>query len=233
MNTLSRCKLGLLISLAGLAAGGMPAAAEEWPQFRGPQRDGKSSETGIIKNWENHPPKLLWMAEGSGEGYASLSCVGGRIYTTGNLKDGQGVVAMDAKDGKVLWSTVLTESPPKHGFEGARCTPTVVGGKLWVTTSNGTIACLTTEGKLVWKKDFKTEWDGRMMSGWGYAESVLIDGGAAVCTPGGPDAMMVALDKDTGAEIWKCKMPDFTQTSPKPARMGRAMDRLSSRWVQA
>jgi len=152
---------------------------------------------------------LLWTGEGMGEGYASLAIVADRIYTTGNLPDGQGVVAASAADGKVLWTKTLTEKAPKHGFPGARCTPTVDGKHLYVTTSNGSIACLTTDGKLVWQKDFKQEWGGKMMTGWGYAESVLIDGKAAVCTPGGPDAMMVALDKETGKELWKCKVPDL------------------------
>jgi outer membrane protein assembly factor BamB len=198
-----------MISLAALSLGSMPVIANDWPQFRGPERDGKSSETGIIKSWEQQAPKLLWMVEGMGSGYAGVAVVGDMIYTTGNLKEGQGVVAVSAKDGKVVWSTVLTEGPPKHGFAGTRCTPTVVGDKMWVTTSGGLIACLSTDGKLLWKKDFKTEWNGKMMSGWGFAESVLVDGQAAICTPGGPDAMMVALDKDSGEEIWKCKVPDY------------------------
>ena len=209
MKKTNRFKLGLLVSLAGLASAGLPATGKDWPQFRGPNLDGKSTETGIIKNWEEKAPELLWMGEGMGSGYAAVAVVGDRIYTTGDLKDGQGVVALNAKDGKVEWTTVLTEGAPKHGFEGSRCTPTVVGDHLWVTTSNGTIACLTTAGKVVWTKNFEKEWGGKMMSGWGYAESVLVDGDRAVCTPGGADAMMVALDKATGKELWKSKAPEF------------------------
>lgn len=199
-----------------LATTWLPLAAEDWPQWRGPARDGKSTETGVIKNWETHPPKLLWMGEGMGTGYAGVAVVGGRIYTTGDLPAGQGVVAVNATDGKVLWSTVLTEGVPKHGFQGARCTPTIEGGLLWVTASNGMIACLDTAGKLVWKKDFAAEWGGKMMSGWGFAESVLLDGETVVCTPGGPEAMMVSLDKKTGKEIWRCKVPEFGSGNCKP-----------------
>ncbi|MBN8456457.1 MAG: PQQ-like beta-propeller repeat protein [Verrucomicrobia bacterium] len=191
-----------------LAAGTAEISAKDWPQWRGPNRDGKSTETGIIKNWETNPPKLLWMGEGMGAGYAGVAVVGDRIYTTGDLAAGQGVIAVNAKDGKVVWSTPLTEGAPKHGFEGARCTPTVEGGMLWVTTSDGAVACLDTTGKVVWKKSFSEEWGGKMMSGWGFSESVLIDGDNAVCTPGGPEAMMVALDKKTGKEAWRCKMPE-------------------------
>ena len=203
-------KAGMMAVLGVLAIGSSGAVAADWPQFRGPARDGKSAEKISFQNWDTKAPELLWMGEGMGGGYASVAVVGDRIYTTGNLKDGQGVVAVDAKDGKVVWSTVLTEGTPKHGFEGARCTPTVVGDHLWVTTSNGMIACLTiADGKVVWKKGFEAEWGGKMMSGWGFAESVLVDGNMAVCTPGGPEAMMVALEKDTGKEVWKCKAGEF------------------------
>ena len=174
MKTRQQFEFGMLV--AGLVLGCLPAAGKDWPQFRGPNLDGKSSETGIAKSWEQKAPELLWMGEGLGHGYGGVAVAGERIYTTGDFKDGQGVVAVSAKDGKLLWTTVLTEGVPKHGFEGSRCTPTVVGDHLWVTTSNGMIACLTTEGKLVWKKSFDKEWGGKMMSGWGFAESVLVDG---------------------------------------------------------
>ena len=194
-----------------VVAGLMAAAAvgKDWPQWRGPARDGKSQETGIITSWKTRKPKLLWMAEGAGEGYASVAVVGDRIYTAGNFDGGQGVVALGSKDGKLLWRKVLTGREPQHGSPGARCTPTVDGGRLYVTTSDGLIACLSTAGEVVWKKDFEDEWGGRMMSGWGFAESVLVDGDVAVCTPGGRDALMVALDKKTGAEVWRCKAPDL------------------------
>lgn len=209
MQQSSHFRRVFVVSLAGLAIGWLPAAGADWPQFRGPNLDGKSAETGVIHSWESKAPECLWLGEGLGKGYAGVAVAGGRIYTSGDLPAGQSVVAVNATDGKVLWTTALTEGPPKHGYEGARCTPTVVGDHLWVTTSNGSIACLTTEGKLVWQKNFAQEWGGKMMSGWGFAESVLIDGNAAVCTPGGPDALMVALDKATGKELWKCQVPAF------------------------
>ena len=209
--------------LGVLAIGSYGAAAADWPQWRGPARDGKSAEKIGFKNWSDKAPELLWMGTGMGNGYAGVAVVGDRIYSTGNLAGGQGVVAVNAKDGKVVWSTVITEGVPKHGFEGARCTPTVVGDKLWVTASNGMIACLTTAGELVWKKNFEAEWGGKMMSGWGFAESVLVDGDAAVCTPGGPEAMMVALEKDTGKELWKCKAPEFNGKGKPGAGYGSAV----------
>lgn len=198
----------ILSSVALAATAGGLVQADDWPQWRGPNRDGRSAETGVIsKSWEDAPPKLLWKVEGMGGGFSSVSVAKGRIYTTGNLEGGQGVVAVDAAKGTVLWSTILTDSVPKHGYDGARCVPTVDGDHLYVVTSNGAVACLTTGGEVKWKHDFQ-EWGGRMMSGWGFSESPLVDGDLVVCTPGGKEAMMVALDKKSGEVKWKTEVPD-------------------------
>ena len=204
--------VAVLAVLCGLSAQAAESASKagEWPQWRGPGRENKSPETGLLDSWESAPPKLLWMADGLGEGYASVSIADGRIYTTGNLSDGQAVIALSLDGGKVLWTKTLTEQPPEHGYEGSRCTPTVDGDRLYVVTSNGTIACLKAEdGQVVWQKDFAKDFGGQMMSKWGFAESPLVDGDWVLCTPGGKDAMIVALDKLTGKEIWRSAMPEI------------------------
>lgn len=180
--------------------------AGEWTHFRGPNNDGISPEKGLLKDWNSRKPKLLWQAEGFGNGYASVSIANGRIYTTGNTGDGQAVIAASLTDGKPLWKTPLTDKNPKHGYEGSRCTPTVDGDRLYVLTSDGRIACLNaSSGKVKWSQHVK-KWNGKMMSGWGYSESPLVDGDHVVFTPGGSKAMIVALDKMTGKEIWASKM---------------------------
>lgn len=196
-----------LIAFAALAHG---ALADDWPQWRGPQRNGQSSETGLLQNWDAQQPKLVWMSEGMGSGYAGVSVADGHAYTTGNFSDGQAAVAVDAKDGNVLWKTALTDKAPRHGHNGSRCTPSIDGDRLYVVTSNGAIHCLKRDdGAVLWSKDFNEQWNGRMMSGWGYSESPLVDGDWVLCTPGAKDAMIVALDKMTGDEIWKAAVPDF------------------------
>jgi outer membrane protein assembly factor BamB len=180
----------------------------EWPQWRGPNRDGISTDYGLLKDWTSHPPKLLWTADGMGGGYASVCVAGGRVYTTGNQSSGQAVICLDAANGKVVWSKNITDIVPKHSYEGSRCTPSIDGDWLYAIASSGKIACLkTANGSEVWSKDFKAEWSGRMMSGWGFSESPLVDGDWVLCTPGSADAMIVALDKPTGKEVWKTKMP--------------------------
>jgi outer membrane protein assembly factor BamB len=183
-------------------------SSSEWPQWRGSDRTGMSSDTGLLKDWNAQPPKLLWTAEGLGGGYASVSVADGRIYTTGNQPDGQSVTCLNADDGKVIWTGRMIDFVPKHDKDGSRSTPSIDGNRLYAITSSGKIVCLTTaDGSELWSKDFAKEWRGRMMSGWGYSESPLVDGDWVLCTPGGPDAMVVALDKLTGKEIWKCALP--------------------------
>ena len=196
--------------------GRLPAAENDagfgyWPQWRGVNRDGISPDTGLSQDWSVSPPKLVWMGEGLGSGWASVSLVGRRLYTTGNLKDGQAVIAVNAADGTIAWTETLTDGVPSHSYPGARCTPSVDGDRLYVVTSDedtGGIVCVSaTDGSVLWEKGFKETWGGTMMSQWGFAESPLVDGDWVLCTPGSREAMVVALDKMTGAEIWRSALP--------------------------
>ena len=186
------------------------AIAGDWPQWRGPGRDGKSAETGLIKDWDKTPPKHLWTIEGMGEGFASVSTSNGALYTTGGQNAGEAVTKVSLKDHTVAWSKVISDQNPKHGgYKGARSTPTIDGDFLYVVASEGAISCLkTSDGEVVWTHQFK-EWGGKMHSGWGFSESPLVDGDLVLCTPGGKDAMIVALNKKTGVEVWKSAMPEI------------------------
>jgi outer membrane protein assembly factor BamB len=186
------------------------AQAIDWPQWRGPLRDGHSTEALKNTDWEKNPPRLLWTVEGMGQGYASMSIADGKLYTTGNTKDGQSVVCADAETGKVLWSTPVTEGEPKHGYEGSRSTPTLDGDRLYIVASDGQLVCLKNTGDILWKRSF-TDFGGQMMSGWGYSESPLVDGDQVVCTPGGKNAVIVAFNKMTGQDLWQTPMPDGAQ----------------------
>ncbi|MGC6566825.1 MAG: PQQ-binding-like beta-propeller repeat protein [Akkermansiaceae bacterium] len=199
------------LSISLLVSTASPLLSKDWPQWRGPNLDASSTETGIIKDWTKSPPKLLWNSEGAGKGYSSVSVANGVIYTTGNFsgdRKGQGISAFSTKDGKLLWQTPVTDFTPDHGHKGARSVPAVDGDRLYITTSNGMIACVSTQGEILWRKDFKSEWSGKMMSGWGFSESPLIDGDHVIITPGGKDAFMVALDKKTGATKWKTRITE-------------------------
>lgn len=180
-----------------------------WPQWRGPNRNGLSAEQGLNQDWNAKPPKLLWTSEGMGGGYSSLSVSHGQIYTIGKFPAGEAVVALDGSDGRVVWKSPLTDKSPRNGgYEGPRCTPTVDGDRLYAISSDGKITCLSREnGSAIWSRDFVKDWGGRMHSGWGFSESPLVDGNRVLCTPGGSSAMIVALDKMTGKDIWKSAVP--------------------------
>lgn len=189
--------------------GADPKSGEDWPQWRGPQRDNISKTKGIANDWQAKPPSLDWRLDGMGAGYASVSIAGDRLYTTGNVGNAQAVVAVDLKSHSVAWTTPVTDSSPKHGYEGSRCTPTIDGDRLYVISSNGQLSCLkVSDGSVIWTKVFEKEWKGRMMSGWGYSESPLIDGDRVLCTPGSAEAMIVSLDKMTGDEVWRSAVAD-------------------------
>ncbi|QDT18112.1 outer membrane protein assembly factor BamB family protein [Alienimonas californiensis] len=188
-----------------------PLTAGDWPQWRGPERDGfAAADESLGPAWGSDGPEELWSLEGMGKGFASVAVVGDRLYTTGNFDDGQRVVAVDlpAAGGQpsIAWSKSFTEGVPKHGYDGSRSTPTVVGDKLYVTGSNGSIACLSTEGEVLWSKDFAKEYGSGSQS-WGYAESPLVDGDRVIFTPGSEKALMVCCDRNTGKEIWKTPYP--------------------------
>ncbi len=186
------------------------ASAKDWPQWRGPNRNGKLEGTGLKLDWTKSQPKHLWTIEGMGSGYASLSIADGKLYTTGNLPEGQAVICVDLDSHERVWATPLTGKAPKHGYPGSRCTPTLDGDHCYVVTSDGQIACLKkNDGEVVWRRDFKKDFQGKMMSGWGFAESPLVDGDWVICTPGGKDTMLVALNKNTGEEVWRTSVSDL------------------------
>jgi len=187
----------------------------DWPEWRGPARDGISPDTGLIKDWNAKPPKLLWTSDGMGSGYASLAIVGDRLYTAGDSATAQSVVCASASDGKIIWTSPITKSVPNFDKGGSRSTPTVDGDRLYVVASPGRIVCLrTADGKEVWSHDFVSEYGGQAPH-WGFSESPLVDGDRVICTPGGSGAMMVALDKKTGKEIWRTAYPATIGSSGK------------------
>lgn len=175
----------------------------EWPQWRGPNRDGISNETGLLHSWPEEGPKLLWQVEGLGKGFASVAVSGGKIFTLGQQKEvGTVLEAFNLADGKKLWETPVGNGSPN-------CTPTVDGDLVYGLGREGDLVCCeAATGKLVWKKNFAEDFGGKMMSGWGYSESPLVDGDRLICTPGAPDAAIAALDKKTGATIWKAVTPE-------------------------
>ena len=196
-----------VIVLAGWA---LAASPPHWPQWRGPDRDNLSKETGLLKQWPDVGPPLAWKAKGIGRGYSTVSVAGGRIFTMGDSADASHVHALSLDGGKKLWSAKVGK--PGGDYPGTRSTPTVDGDRVYALGQHGDLVCLdAATGREHWRKSFTRDFNGRMMSGWGYAESVLVDGGKVVCTPGGGDGTIIALDARTGKTIWRTR--DFTDSA--------------------
>jgi len=204
-----KAKVILTAAIVMIATGSILAA--DWPQWRGQNRDGKSADTGLLKEWPNDGPPLVWKVDKLGGGYCAPSVAAGRIFGMSNRGEDEVVWALSEADGKELWVTRLGPAfsqRASQGKEGPACTPTVDGKLLYVEGLGGNVACLQVEdGKIVWQISMTDDFGGRIPM-WSYRESPLVDGDKVICTPGGAEAMLVALDKLTSKTIWKSRMPE-------------------------
>ncbi|MEI6781517.1 MAG: PQQ-binding-like beta-propeller repeat protein, partial [Verrucomicrobiota bacterium] len=191
----------------------LSAAQSDWPQWRGPNRDGLSADTGLLQEWPKEGPPLLWKATGLGAGYSGVSLAGQRIFTMGERAGANQVLALNRADGKVLWSTKLGRAgaPGWGGFAGPRATPTVDGSLVFALGQYGEVICVKAEnGQEVWRKHLTTDFGGPLVE-WGFSESPLVDGDKVLFTPGGPKGTLVALNKTNGDLIWQSK--DWTDNA--------------------
>ena len=219
MNNLVQktCSVAVLCAAVGACLIMPNLEAADWPQWRGPQRNGISDETGLLKDWPKAGPKLLWQVENIGSGYSTPAVVQDRIYVLANRGlENEFVQALAAEDGQLIWSTRIGNvgnAKQRPNYPAARSTPTVDGSLLYALSSDGDLACLeTATGKVRWKKSLRSDFDGKPGE-WAYSESPLVDGNAVICAPGGSDATLIALDKTSGAVIWKCPLTEADEAS--------------------
>jgi outer membrane protein assembly factor BamB len=204
------------ITLVATCAWVAVAAADDWPQWQGPDRNAMSQETGFLQAWTPEGPPLSWKVDGLGWGYSTPSVAAGRILGMSHRGKDEVVWAISEADGSPLWTTSLgptLDQEAPQGKEGSGSTPTVDGEHLYVQGLAGNVACLRVEdGKIVWQRSLQKDF-GAPLPTWSFRESPLVDGDNVVVTPGGPEATLVALDKRTGETIWESLVPD----SPGPA----------------
>jgi prepilin-type processing-associated H-X9-DG protein len=199
------------LDVAGRPDSEIALATADWPQFHGPRRDSLCRERGLLQQWPEGGPKQLWTLEGLGRGFSTIAIADGRIFTMGDRpvegeEEAQFVLAYDLQTRAELWATRIG-LPFKTG---PRCTPTVDGDRLYALGTEGDLLCLdTATGNVRWRRNLPDDFGGVVMSIWKYCESPLVDGDRVICTPGGPDAALVALDKRTGKLFWKCTVPDI------------------------
>jgi outer membrane protein assembly factor BamB len=179
------------------------ARGEDWPQFRGLNRDGKSPETGLLQEWPAEGPKLLWSVNGLGAGFSSVAVADGMVYATGFVSDTkEGRLSAFDMEGKLLWQTNYGAEFDDESYAGTRSTPTLDGGRLYEWTGKGAMLCFDAKtGGGLWSRDLAKDYAG-VSPRCGYAEAPLIHKETVICTPGGKDAALVAMDKHTGATVW-------------------------------
>jgi outer membrane protein assembly factor BamB len=198
------------------------ASADDWPQWMGPRRDNIWREQGLLEKFPEGGPRVVWRAPVAG-GYAGPAVVGDKLFVTDYVtkdavKDAnfgrnafsgvERVLCLNAETGEEIWRH---EYPVKYTIDypaGPRCTPTVDGDKVYTLGAEGNLICFKLDGGIVWQKDLPKQY-GTKTAMWGYAGHPLIDGKKLICVAGGKGTHAVALDKNTGNEIWR------TLTSPE------------------
>jgi outer membrane protein assembly factor BamB len=212
-----------LLAVAWLIAADLPggqSAPAEWFQWRGPNRDGISAETGLLQAWPKSGLPQAWRAAGVGNGYSSFSTSGGRLYTLGARGGIEYVIALDRATGKKVWETQNGRRYQNDRGDGPRSTPTVDGDRLYVLGGSGDLSCLdAATGNKVWSINLVSKFRG-VNPYWGYSESPLILGDRIVVNAGGRGASIVAVSKADGSTLWQQHSDGAGYSSPMLMRTG-------------
>ncbi|GIW99123.1 MAG: polyvinyl alcohol dehydrogenase [Pirellulaceae bacterium] len=189
--------------------------AKTWPTFRGPDRTAVAEGEQLADQWPQDGPPLVWEATGIGRGYSSVALDQQRALTMGDTLPEESttdefLICLDRSTGKLLWKarTGPAWNEGRESWQSARSTPTIDGDNVYAMTAFGELICFTNQGEEVWRRHLMEDLNGKKADSWGYSESPTIDGDRLICTPGGPENTMVALDKRTGELIWSCQRPE-------------------------
>ena len=186
-----------------LAFGWQSTVALDWPQWRGPNRTGVSTEKGLLKQWPQGGPKRLWLNSQMGNGYSSFAIAKDKLYTMGSRRGTEQLICLDANTGREQWAANLGEELSNGWGGGPRGTPAVDGNHVYAMSGKGDLICTDLAGKIQWQASMGRL--GGKTPGWGYTESITVDGNLALATPGGKQGAVVAFNKQTGAVVWQSK----------------------------
>jgi outer membrane protein assembly factor BamB len=188
-------------------------APSDWPQWRGPRRDGIAAEKGLLKQWPTGGPPVAWTATGAGDGYSSFAVANGRLFTLGARGDIEYAIAFDAASGKQLWSVAHGRRFDNDRGDGPRATPTVDGDRLYAYGASGDLAAMdAATGKVFWKVNLLQTLGGSNIN-WGLSESPLVLEDRVLVNPGAPGASIVALRKSDGSVLWKSESDEAGYSS--------------------
>ena len=206
--------------LSSLPANTGLAQTTEWFQWRGPNRDGHSGETGLLKEWPSGGPREIWRASGAGTGFSSFSASNNRLFTLGARANVEYVIAFDAATGNRLWEVPNGQRFRNDMGDGPRSTPTVDGDRVYAFGGTGELVCLDpASGKKLWSVNVVNQFGG-VTPYWGYSESPLIVGDRIILNAGGRRASIVAINKLNGQTIWQQHNDDAGYSSPMLLRTG-------------
>lgn len=210
----------ILGALLGAQLGSdLTAQSSEWHQWRGAHRDGRSAETGLLGSWPDGGPRKVLEVGGLGKGYSSLAASGDLLVTMGASRDGEKVIALDARSGVILWRTANGRMFRNDRGDGPRGTPTIDGDRVFALGANGSLVSLDlTSGEVVWRVDLLDRFGGRNIQ-WGLSESPLVVDGKVLVTPGGPRGAVAALDRETGETVWASERDEAGYSSPMLAQV--------------
>ena len=188
-----------LVVLLAAALSAQTPVNTDWPQWRGPDRNGVSRETGLLKQWPSGGPTLLWRVTNLGAGYGSLAVKGDRIYVQMMIGKQSAVASLNRANGQIVWSKSIGPGTTNDRGSGPRGTPIIDGDRLYVLTESGDLACLRlADGMSLWQRNLLQEQRARNIQ-WLVSQSPLIDGNNVIVSPG---AGVTALDKMTGKTVW-------------------------------
>jgi hypothetical protein len=198
-------RLGAVIQLTGclcICLGWTAGGQADWPQWRGPNRDDISTETGLLKSWPEGGPRRVWLFEDCGLGYAGPAVVGDRLYIMGARDGTEYLLAINVENGREQWAAPIGELYENDWGGGPRGTPTVDGELVYALGGQGNLICArVSNGDVVWSKSMQDL--GGTTPNWGYCESPLVYENKLFCTPGGDQGSLAALDKQTGQVLWQ------------------------------
>ncbi len=198
------------------------AGEADWPQWRGPNRDGHAAPQALLQQWPEGGPQIKWEFRNAGVGYSAFSIRGNRLYTMGAREDGAYTMCLDTTNGEMLWESRISRASTSNDYThdwggGPRSTPTIDGDFIYALSDIGVLACLTADqGEVVWTVDYVADFKGPIPK-WGFSESVLIDGERVIGTPGG-SSFMVGLDKKSGKQVWASEGFDDSAQYVSPIR---------------
>jgi outer membrane protein assembly factor BamB len=211
--------VALAVGLAG-GVSAAPAPGANWAQYRGPNRDGKSTETGLVRSWGADGPREVWRTP-IGAGFSGVSVVGDRLYTMDADEETEYALCLDAGTGKTLWRVPVGPIFKDGNGDGPRAAPTVEGDRVYVLGSRGHLAALRKDsGEVVWKVDY-AEAFGSELPIWAFTSAPLVEGDLLIMETGGSgEQAIAALDKHSGEVRWTAQGATIAYSSPIALDLG-------------